>query len=135
MRKIHFSLILMLTIVAVLAVADRTLPAFQSSGQAGFLTAPTEVNASDNSYSTKVGMNWNAIPGAESYYLRVDYGDNNAGDDWYIVPGEDFNLDEYQGMTFTAPVIPDHTYSWWVHGANSSSGLGPASGGTFSCSQ
>jgi hypothetical protein len=97
------------------------------------LTAPTRPVAHCNGDGTFT-VSWDSLPGAQSYYLRVDYRANNDGDNWYM-GGEDYYLDEYGDQSFTAPVIPNQPYSWWVHGANSTVGIGRAAEGSITCSQ
>jgi hypothetical protein len=102
------------------------------SGTPLTLTAPTGLFSNCSSNGTTFTIGWNALPGAQSYYVRVDDVANNQNGLWYLGP-EDFLLDDYRQTSFTAPVIPDQTYEWWVHGANSASGLSMSSSGTFSC--
>src|SRR4051812_5280402 len=59
----------LLLIISTLIFADRLLTGSDSSGQTGSLTAPAEVTASDNSYVTKVGINWNTVRGATVYRI------------------------------------------------------------------
>ena len=82
MRRIHLFLILTLSVVATLTVAHRMVPSFRSTAQSGSLAAPTEVTASDNAYSTKVGISWNGYfwwgefpcsrPGVEPAHKRSE---------------------------------------------------------------
>src|SRR5256885_15198445 len=78
MRKIHLLLILTLSVVATLTVAHRMVPSFRSTAQTGSLAAPTEVTASDNAYSTKIGITWNAITGANLYRVFRKTTNNSA---------------------------------------------------------
>jgi len=66
-RTIKLSIIFALLMVSVSLVAHRLLPGFTATGQAGSLSAPTNVSASDSVYSTKIGINWDAIRGATLY--------------------------------------------------------------------
>jgi len=97
------------------------------------LSSPTGLTAECTTDGRNFTVRWNPVPGADRYYLRVDYAANNVQGAWYIEQGPDYNIDQYNGTSFSAPVIPGHVYWWWVHGANPSAGLGPASWGEFTC--
>src|SRR5262249_4283692 len=47
--------------------------------------------------------------------------------------GIDYLLDAYTKTSFTGSVIPGQSYKWWVHAANTSSGIGPLSSASFMC--
>lgn len=96
-------------------------------------TAPTGLFSNCSSNGTTFTVGWNDLVGAESYYLRVDYVANNTDGLWYLAAGQDFYFDQYKQTSFTASVIPNQIYIWWVHGANSVSGIGKSSSGTFTC--
>ena len=69
--------------------------------------------------------------------VRVDYQANNnspyAEDSWYVPGSPDHYLDQYPTTSYTGSLVPGEAYSWWVHGANSVNGIGPAASGSFSC--
>src|SRR5437660_12159716 len=69
MRRTQLTVIILLCLISIIAVAIRVLPGFSSSGQTTSLTAPTEVTASDNAYVTKIGISWNAVRGATLYRI------------------------------------------------------------------
>ena len=96
------------------------------------LTPPTGAASSCSIDGKTFTVRWNSVAGAENYYLRVDYLANNTGTTW-VVDGNDHYLDRYTGTSYTAPVISGKAYSWWVHAANASEGIGPDSWGTFTC--
>ena len=110
MRKIRFSIIVTLTMIAVLAVANRMFPGFRSSGQSASLAAPTEVNASDNSYSTKVAISWNAITGATLYRIFRNPINNPA-------TAADIGA-TVQGTFFDTTATPGQTFFYWVRAEN-----------------
>jgi cytochrome c peroxidase len=64
---IKLSIIGLLLLVSVLVFANRLLTGSTTQGQTTSLSAPAEVNASDNAYSTKVGISWDAVRGATLY--------------------------------------------------------------------
>jgi len=76
---------------------------------------------------------WSSVAGADNYYLRVDYVNNNYGGNFNFEQGLDYYLDQYNGTSFSAPVVRGQSYNWWVHGANATVGIGPYSWATFSC--
>jgi hypothetical protein len=81
-----------------------------------------------------VTVSWDPVPGAENYYLRIDYLANNVpGQFWYVTDGLDYYLDAYGATSFTASIIPGQSYNWWVHGANSTAGIGPYTTKSFQC--
>ena len=62
-------LVVFLFLLPVLFFYNKFLPSSVVSGQSGILSAPTDVSASDGSYSTKVGLTWDAIRGAAAYRI------------------------------------------------------------------
>jgi len=112
MRKIHLSLILTLSVVATLTVAHGIVPSFRSTAQAGSLAAPTEVTASDNAYSTKVGIGWNAITGANLYRIFRNTTNNSAT---AIAIGT-----TAEGTFFDTTATPGQTFFYWVRAENGS---------------
>ena len=61
-------ILLIFALVLATSVGHRYLFS-TATGQAGGLSAPTGVVASDGSYSTKVGLTWDTIRGATSYQI------------------------------------------------------------------
>src|SRR5262245_34023838 len=98
------------------------------------VAAPTGLTSNCSSDAKTFTVKWYPVPDAQSYYLRVDYVANNVNGRWYIADGVDYNLDDYTNTTFTGNVVAGQTYSWWVHAANSTTGIGPWSSGVFTCS-
>src|SRR5437763_12001799 len=75
---IKASIIGLLLVMATLIFANRLLTGSDSNGQTTSLTAPTEVSASDSSYVTKVGINWNTVQGATLYRIFRKPTNNSA---------------------------------------------------------
>src|SRR5215207_4776726 len=68
MRTLRLSVVCLFVIPVLLVLSQRLPSGSVSSGQtSGALYAPAGVVASDNSYSTKVGVTWEAVRGATSY--------------------------------------------------------------------
>ena len=98
------------------------------------LVAATGLTSQCSNDGKSFTVSWNPVTGAENYYLRVDYLGNNAGGtESYKREEVDYYLDKYTGTSFTGSVIAGSSYSWWVHGANTASGIGPAAFGSFTC--
>ncbi|HXI25914.1 MAG TPA: cytochrome c peroxidase [Pyrinomonadaceae bacterium] len=112
MRKVHLSLILTLSVVATLTVAHRMVPSFRSTAQTGSLAAPTEVTASDNAYSTKVGISWNAITGANLYRVFRNTANNSATATAIGTTAE--------GTFFDTTATSGQTFFYWVRAENGS---------------
>src|SRR5689334_21113938 len=64
---IKLSIIGLLLTFAIVIFANRLLTGSTSSGQTTSLSAPAEITASDNAYSTKVGISWDTVRGATLY--------------------------------------------------------------------
>src|ERR1044072_2808731 len=112
MRKICLFLILTLSVVATLTVTHRLVPSFRSIAQAGSLAAPTEVTASDNAYSTKVGISWNAITGASLYRVFRNTTNNSATAAAIGTTAE--------GTFFDTTATAGQTFFYWVRAENGS---------------
>src|SRR5262245_57477248 len=78
MRTIKLSLIGVLAMASLLLLTNHSLPGFSTSSQSVSPAAPTEVAASDNSYVTKIGINWNAVAGATLYRVFRNATNNSA---------------------------------------------------------
>ncbi|HYV23658.1 MAG TPA: cytochrome c peroxidase [Pyrinomonadaceae bacterium] len=98
--------------MATLTVAHGIVPSFRSTAQAGSLAAPTEVTASDNAYSTKVGIGWNAITGANLYRIFRNTTNNSAT---AIAIGT-----TAEGTFFDTTATPGQTFFYWVRAENGS---------------
>src|ERR1044072_8713943 len=80
MRSLRLLVVCLFVVPTLLVLSQRLLPGSVSKGQtSGALFAPAGVAASDNSYSTKVGVTWEAVRGATSYrILRNTTNDSSA---------------------------------------------------------
>ncbi len=78
MRTIKLSIIFALLLVSIFLITQRPLPGFTATGQSTSLAAPAGVSATDNIYSTKIGIEWNAVSGATLYRIFRNTADNSA---------------------------------------------------------
>ena len=69
MRTLKLSVVCLFLLAVSLPVCQRFFPGFLVLGQSVSITAPTSVTASDNSYSTKVGLTWDPVRGATLYRI------------------------------------------------------------------
>ena len=70
MRTLRLTVVCLFAVPLLLVVFQGLLPGAVSSGQtSAALSAPTGVTASDNAYSTKVGVSWDAVRGAAAYRI------------------------------------------------------------------
>jgi cytochrome c peroxidase len=76
----------------------------------GTLSVPTSVTASDNDYSTKVGINWDTIRGATSYRIFRNT-TNNTG------TATDVGTTE-ANYFFDTNAVQGETYFYWVRAEN-----------------
>ncbi len=67
MRTIKVSMVVLLAALLVTALGNRFLSGSTVTGQGATLPVPTNVVASDNAYSTKVGISWDAVRSATLY--------------------------------------------------------------------
>ena len=77
MRTIQLSIVL-LSLISLLAFGNRLFRSFDVESQANTLSAPTNVTASDNAYSTKVGISWDAVHGASLYRIFRNTSNDSA---------------------------------------------------------
>src|SRR5215471_4081403 len=66
---IKLALMALLSVFSLLIFANRLMTGSTSAGQTTSLPSPAEVNASDNSYATKVGISWDTVRGATLYRI------------------------------------------------------------------
>src|SRR5436190_22694452 len=62
-------LVVGLFLIPAIAVSERFVSSFRTTGQGGALSAPTNVVASDGSYISKVGLTWDTIRNATNYRI------------------------------------------------------------------
>lgn len=112
MRTLKFSALLLFVLAMSLPVCEKFIPGFMVSGQTTSLSAPTSVVASDNAYSTKVGLTWDAIRGATLYRIfRNSSNDPNTA----ISVGT-----TVQGAFFDTSATAGQTFFYWVRAENGS---------------
>jgi cytochrome c peroxidase len=124
MQTFKLSAILLLCLVAMLAFGNRFFQGFKVASQANTLSAPTNVTASDNAYSTKVGVSWEAVRSATFYRVFRDTANDSASA---------VNLGTTVEGTFFDPTgIAGQTYFYWVRAENGNgvSGLSVPDQGT-----
>lgn len=110
MRTIKLSLVGILTIASVLIFAHRLFSGSSTSGQSSSLAAPTEVEASDNSYVTKVGINWATVRGANLYRVFRNTVNNSATATAVGTTAE--------GVFFDTTATAGQTFFYWVRAEN-----------------
>src|SRR6266403_1331683 len=109
---IKLSIIGLLLLVSILVFANRLLTGSSTQGQTTSLLAPAEVNASDNAYSTKVGISWDAVRGATLYRIFR----NTTSD-----PGTATALGTTsEGTFFDTTGAAGQTLFYWVRAENGS---------------
>ncbi|MEO6394236.1 MAG: cytochrome c peroxidase, partial [Pyrinomonadaceae bacterium] len=62
-------LVVGLFLIPAIAVSERFVSSFRTTGQGGALAAPTSMVASDGSYISKVGLTWDTIRNATNYRI------------------------------------------------------------------
>jgi cytochrome c peroxidase len=119
MHKLRLSVLFLFAVPALLALAQRLPEGSVASGQsAGALYAPLAFTASDNSYSTKVGLNWEAVRGATTYRIL-----RNTSND----SGTAVSVGTTPGVAFFDTTGPQgQTFFYWVRAENGSN-VGPLS--------
>lgn len=68
-RQLKVSLACLLLGITLLLVGHRAFQSFSTSSQTTTLSAPANVTATDNAYSMKVAVEWNAVRGATLYRI------------------------------------------------------------------
>ncbi len=66
---------------------------------------PTGLQSNCYDNGNKITLRWDAVSGANSYKLRLDQKDGN----------HDQSIDNIASTQYDLTIIPDQTYSWWVH--------------------
>ena len=119
MRTLRLSVVCLFVIPALLVLAQRLPAGSVSTGQtSSALYAPPGVVASDNSYSTKVGVTWEAVRGATSYrILRNTTNDSSAAVSLGTTAANSF---------FDTTAAQGQTFFYWVRAENGSN-VGPLS--------
>ncbi|MFL6335935.1 MAG: cytochrome c peroxidase [Pyrinomonadaceae bacterium] len=119
MRSLRLPVVCLFAVAALLLLSQRLQPGSVSSGQTpSALSAPAGVAASDNSYSTKVGVTWAAVRGATSYRVL-----RNTTND----PGTAVSLGTTAADSFfDTTAAAGQTFFYWVRAENGSN-VGPLS--------
>jgi cytochrome c peroxidase len=109
MRRLKRFTLLLLLLLSVAIVGHRNY--FQTvNSQAGGLSSPTGVVASDGSYSTKVGISWDTIRGATSYQIFR----GNTSD-----PASAISIGSTAAPHFfDATAVINQTHFYWVRAEN-----------------
>jgi cytochrome c peroxidase len=106
MRTLKLSILCLLCLAVALPICQRLFPGFLVKGQTNGLTTPTNLAASDDSYSTKVGLTWDASRGASLYRIFR----NTIND-----PATAVDLGTtVQGSFFDSSAVAGQTYFFWV---------------------
>jgi cytochrome c peroxidase len=112
MRTLKLSALCLFILALSLPIAHEFLPGFVVSGQnvSSSLTAPTNVLASDSTYSTKIGVTWDAIRGATLYRVFRNPANNPAT---AVTVGT-----TVEGSFFDTSAVAGQTYFFWVRAEN-----------------
>jgi cytochrome c peroxidase len=105
-------LVIFLFLAAGIFFYGKFLPSSFVNGQTGgnSLTAPTGVTASDGSYSTKVGINWDAARGATVYRIYRNTTNDSAG---AVSVGT-----TAQSVFFDTSAVAGQTFFYWIAAEN-----------------
>src|SRR5215208_6557467 len=119
MRSLRLLVVCLFAASALLLLSQRLLPGSVSNGQTSpALYAPAGVVASDNSYSTKVGVTWEAVRGATSYrVLRNTTNDPSTAVSLGTTAANSF---------FDTTATQGQTFFYWVRAENGAN-VGPLS--------
>jgi len=112
MHWIKVPIIALLCLISCSLFSHKLFQGFTVSSQSGTLAAPTGVTATDNAYSTKVAIEWEAIRGATLYRIsRNTVNDPNSA----VVLGT-----TAQGIFFDTTGTASQVFFYWVRAENSS---------------
>jgi cytochrome c peroxidase len=123
MRAIKLAVILLFAL-PLLTLGYKSFPTFFALAQAGALSAPAGVIASDNAYANKVGINWTTVQGATLYRIFRNTSNDTAS---AISVGT-----TAANTFFDTTAVVGQTSFYWVRAENSSivSGLSAPDQGT-----
>ncbi len=110
MRRLKLLIIGIFLACAVAIFAPRFVSTI-ASGQSG-PAAPSGVSASDGDYSTKIGINWHAVPGATSYQIYRNTANDTATATVVGTTAAPFFFD--------ISAIVGQPYFYWVRASNTS---------------
>ncbi|MFY9622587.1 MAG: cytochrome c peroxidase [Pyrinomonadaceae bacterium] len=111
-RQLKVSLVCLLLGIALLLGGHRAFQSFSTSGQAISLSAPANVTATDNAYSMKVAVEWNAVRGATLYRI-FRHTTNNSGTATALGTTP-------QSIFFDATGAANQAFFYWVRAENGS---------------
>ncbi|MBV9927865.1 MAG: DUF4214 domain-containing protein [Acidobacteria bacterium] len=119
MQKLRLTIVLLFTLPLLLALLQNVLPGCEAAGQTtAALVAPTNVSASDNAYTTKVGVSWDAVRGAALYRVL-----RNTTND----PTNALSVGTTAaGIFFDTTAVAGQTFFYWVRAENGAN-VGPLS--------
>ena len=119
MKRARAAVVLLAAVCALWAVRGSAV-----RGQAGGLTAPTGVAASDASYNNKVGISWDVVRGATSYRVYRHTANESGAATAIGTTAE--------AVFFDATAAAGQTYFYWVRAENggAASGLSAGDAGT-----
>jgi cytochrome c peroxidase len=110
MRTIKLSIVSLFSLVLISAFGAKLFRGFLATGQVTTLPAPTDVIASDNAYSTKVEITWDAIRGATLYRIFRNTSNDSAS---AISVGA-----TAEGTFFDNTAVVGQNYFYWVRAEN-----------------
>src|SRR5258705_12240298 len=111
MRTLKLSVVCLLFVATSLPLCQKFFPGFLVLGQSvSSITAPVDVVASDNSYSTKVGLTWDPVRGATLY--RIFRNTTNDPPTAAVVGTT------VEASFVNASAIAGQTYFFWGRGDN-----------------
>src|SRR6266550_5415173 len=114
MRTIKLAMVLFLSVLVLTTLGNRLFRGFTVTGQGSTLSAPTNVAASDNSYSTKVGVSWDTVRGSTLYRIFRNAVNDPAS---AVVVGT-----TVEGTFFDPSGTAGQTFFYWVRAENGNVG-------------
>ena len=111
-RQLKVSLICLLVVVALSLVGHRAFQSFSVASQTITLSAPANVTATDNAYSTKVAVEWNAVRGASIYRIFRSTTNNSVNATTLGTTP--------QAIFFDVTGAPNQAFFYWVRAENGS---------------
>lgn len=112
MRKLKLSVLLLFVLALSLPVCEKFFPGLIVTGQSASLSAPVNVVASDNTYSTKIGLTWDAVRGATQYRIF-----RNTTNDANTSLGITTTV---EGSFFDATASAGQTFFYWIRAESGS---------------
>ena len=109
---IKLSVIWLLLLISILIFSNHLLTGSGAEGQTTSLAAPPEVTASDNAYSTKVGISWDTVRGATLYRVFRNTTSNSTTATAVGTTPE--------GTFFDTTGAAGQTFFYWVRAENGS---------------